>query len=854
MTGRALIGGFDVNGQSFAFINFGKLGTGQTAITANYGFPAVLDANGYPNNSGASLVGAFGTSVFPPSTAIGTASIVIKWDGDGALQLNQTNTMTVSSKSGCTTNSDSTSNLTITSSGSGSSPRVVLSMAAGMETRLDVRFVIGKTYTNMRNLVMCRADRESLLDGGEIFDPDFIALLTLLNPKVLRLMDWMAPNDSLISQHDYRHPVAARSYRNSRWEPRAWAGTISLSSNAYTCDTAPSGFNGTLVDGATVQGQIAVGSGNSANQISVTSTQNNGSGLIRANMTSTASLTTGQRIAYFENNNGYFNGAGVWTITVVNGTQVDFQGSAFASNAPGVLSTTTFSCNGSTPKLLCSPLGVATLVEYGLCTFVYSSLLDAWRVVGGTTNSPVRGMSGGGDAGSIPIEIQVAICNKLGIDFHTNIHGNYTDASIDAHARYIRDNLNSGLKCFYEYSNENWNTGNAFRQTYQASTNGLNMGFPIDSTRSVYGWYGLRVRQMMGIVRSVYAETGATNFKGVMAFQAFGTKSVTQTYRWEGADLVTGNARYNAWTGSQSYNASPNRPIDYCDYISYATYFSGAYLSSGNYGPTGTYTAMKAACDAYLSGDTATAFAWCDTDLRSGTSTISGEGAQTTDALNTNIYPGWEALADDYDGVRATKLGIIAYEGGYESTFPTLSQLASVTTLCNSGTITFNIGSSPAVSWTAHGNANGDKFLYTTTGTAPGGANQNTEYFIVNATTNSFDISSTQGGTAITLTGSSTGTVTGKASKYSSATGAINLMMIAYKSSTLFLQTCQNQLQQFITAHAGRAEAIPAWFALQGPSKWSMMSGATGTSVFGSFDAHRLFNNRLRRMRLVATT
>jgi len=58
---QVLIGGFDQNGQSFAFVNFLKLSSGQ-AVRANFAFPAVLDARGYPNLG--PVKAAIGSTVF----------------------------------------------------------------------------------------------------------------------------------------------------------------------------------------------------------------------------------------------------------------------------------------------------------------------------------------------------------------------------------------------------------------------------------------------------------------------------------------------------------------------------------------------------------------------------------------------------------------------------------------------------------------------------------------------------------------------------------------------------------------------------------------------------------------------
>lgn len=70
----------------------------------------------------------------------------------------------------------------------------------------------------------------------------------------------------------------------------------------------------------------------------------------------------------------------------------------------------------------------------------------------------------------------------------------------------------------------------------------------------------------------------------------------------------------------------------------------------------------------------------------------------------------------------------------------------------NTGTETITI--------TSHGFVNGNKVRFISSGTLPGGLSANIDYFIINTTVNTFQISATLGGSAINLTSGGTGTHT----------------------------------------------------------------------------------------------
>lgn len=76
-----------------------------------------------------------------------------------------------------------------------------------------------------------------------------------------------------------------------------------------------------------------------------------------------------------------------------------------------------------------------------------------------------------------------------------------------------------------------------------------------------------------------------------------------------------------------------------------------------------------------------------------------------------------------------------------------------------SDTVTFDTGTD-VVSVVAHGLETGDQVYFTTDGTLPTGITENESYYVINANTDDFQISETEGGSAIDLTGTPSGTHT----------------------------------------------------------------------------------------------
>ena len=67
------------------------------------------------------------------------------------------------------------------------------------------------TGDHLRNLTVVRKDRVAAYAAGEIFNPDWMALIDGF--EVLRFMDWMETNDSTLAHWQDRPEPDDMSYR-----------------------------------------------------------------------------------------------------------------------------------------------------------------------------------------------------------------------------------------------------------------------------------------------------------------------------------------------------------------------------------------------------------------------------------------------------------------------------------------------------------------------------------------------------------------------------------------------------------------------------------------------------------------
>lgn len=100
---------------------------------------------------------------------------------------------------------------------------------------------------------------------------------------------------------------------------------------------------------------------------------------------------------------------------------------------------------------------------------------------------------------------------------------------------------------------------------------------------------------------------------------------------------------------------------------------------------------------------------------------------------------------------------------GFPNSFQVSNSLSGTPitlTSSGSGTGTVRLASDDTFTYQNHGLVNGDAVTMITTGTMPGGLIANTVYYVVNATTNTFQISLTTNGPSIDFTSTGTGVLT----------------------------------------------------------------------------------------------
>ena len=81
----------------------------------------------------------------------------------------------------------------------------------------------------------------------------------------------------------------------------------------------------------------------------------------------------------------------------------------------------------------------------------------------------------------------------------------------------------------------------------------------------------------------------------------------------------------------------------------------------------------------------------------------------------------------------------------------------SDTPAVRSATFTVTVAAPGVVTWTAHGLADGAAVVLSTTGALPTGLAAATTYYVVNSDTNTFELSATKGGSAITTSSTQSG-------------------------------------------------------------------------------------------------
>jgi hypothetical protein len=103
--------------------------------------------------------------------------------------------------------------------------------------------------------------------------------------------------------------------------------------------------------------------------------------------------------------------------------------------------------------------------------------------------------------GGYPVEVMVALANRLGADPHFNMPYRADNDWITGFATYVRDHLDRNLRPTVEYSNEVWNWG--FPQAGYAKQEGAKLGI-LDSTAWLQ-FMGVRAAKVCKLWKKVFA-------------------------------------------------------------------------------------------------------------------------------------------------------------------------------------------------------------------------------------------------------------------------------------------------------------------------------------------------------------
>lgn len=251
----------------------------------------------------------------------------------------------------------------------------------------------------------------------------------------------------------------------------------------------------------------------------------------------------------------------------------------------------------------------------------------------------------------VPIEVVVALANRIGADAWINIPHDADDALVREYAIVVRDQLDPGLKVFVEYSNEVWNFGFGQAQfafdTAQARWSEAFVRQCTGSSDRGTAWmqfYGMRAAEVMDIFTATFGASARSRLVRVVA---------TQT-----AFIGLEDAVLNAPLVRCEGKAAPKLSFD-----AYAItgYFEGGLYADGNISEIDNTPAVRKFAS---QGEKGLAKAFRQLDR--GDVLPSQEGfISLEDPADDGVFTGLRQIFAYHANVAATNgLKLIGYEGG----------------------------------------------------------------------------------------------------------------------------------------------------------------------------------------------
>jgi hypothetical protein len=645
----------------------------------------LLNSNGYPsrNGTGATSWTMF-TNVYVPDPGA-SAKWVVTWTGGATVTLSL--------------NGGPSATLTQTLSTSGRK-EYSLTSASDPYTIIPIQVALtGVAASNISNIKIFISTDEADQTAGFITTARFRA--TYSKYKTIRFMDYQTTNTGPEVKWSSRVKSTDMRFAGPNLDTSNYVGICSQSGHDYTASGSVFGSPSSWTHGQVMQCRIssvpaykAVTGFSNANPASVTCVAHGFStgdvvfspsgtlagGTIAANLNGNVYTITVSDVDHFTLNGVNSTTWGAYSSGGNFALQIRFKD----ANLPfkRILNTTGDSPYKSVTDLMA---GTSPVVAVQL---TYDSDFDALLL-----NNILEGARTGGR-----LETLVAIANELDVDPWFCIPTQADDDYVTQFATYIRDNLDAGLKAYFEYSNETWNT--AFNQFSYSLNKATKRGFTV----SAEIWSGYRHHQIMTLIETVFSGqmsridrvmgvfTGNTPLStNINRFQAPGTglasfpiskaDSIAIAPYFEAKRSTTAVNQY-VWQAVYGNAAQVQEAIEFFDLHlrDDGAVFDGS-VSGNTLTVTNLISGTIRAADAIYGGGlqqppSSSSFRTISSGAGS-TWTISGTSlgtiaatrfntspaSYTTKFLNEIVFPSWLSIASaPASGVGAVKL--IQYEGG----------------------------------------------------------------------------------------------------------------------------------------------------------------------------------------------